>query len=410
MVVELGRRSGLMPEGWRCRVTFYCPDDHVLYDGTTPRESGIGGGITARVRAARALAALGHEVTIVANCPRCEERDGVRWIPLPMADYLDGDVLILNTSGGQYDLSPFRWLPNDFRLRGLWVSGADRPAGLEHLDLDFVYPKSNFLNRIVAERWELPGARRFVIYNGYDESLYQVSSRSLQRDPYRLLYLSHPSKGLQAALAVTRRLREVDSRFHLDVYGGEALWGQPGLKRSAPEGVRYRGLIGQSELTVEMLQSSVAICLQDREEPFGMVVIEAQRAGMLVVASAVGAHPELIQDGLNGLLLSGPASAPETISAGSSAIATLVKDGRKLEDMRKSAAAVPWSDRRLAETWSLHWDMQLVTLEMAANVDATSRTQSCRNCGSFLSLLSGDLRCYECGYFEPRRELQKTVK
>ncbi len=42
--------------GRRYRVVIYCPDRHIVYDGRTPDEIGVGGGITARVRMARALA------------------------------------------------------------------------------------------------------------------------------------------------------------------------------------------------------------------------------------------------------------------------------------------------------------------------------------------------------------------
>src|SRR4030067_41981 len=86
-------------------VIFYCPDRHIVYDGRTPVERGVGGGITQRVRMARALAQMGHHVTAVVNCPRREVIDGVQYVPLGATAELRADVPIANTSGGASDLS-----------------------------------------------------------------------------------------------------------------------------------------------------------------------------------------------------------------------------------------------------------------------------------------------------------------
>ena len=76
------------------RVVLYCPDRHLTYDGRTPDDVGVGGGVTARVRMARGLARLGHDVTQVVNCPRRETIDGVDYRPLDDPGQLQADVAV----------------------------------------------------------------------------------------------------------------------------------------------------------------------------------------------------------------------------------------------------------------------------------------------------------------------------
>jgi len=52
------------------QIAIYCPDRHFLYDGATPDRTGVGGGLTVRIRIAAALAARGHRVSVICNCAR----------------------------------------------------------------------------------------------------------------------------------------------------------------------------------------------------------------------------------------------------------------------------------------------------------------------------------------------------
>src|SRR5207249_190685 len=82
----------------------YCPDRHLAYDGATPDRVGVGGGVTARIRIAEALARRGHKVCVVCNCPVEVTHAGVRYVPLDDVTRIDAEVLVLHTSGGGLDL------------------------------------------------------------------------------------------------------------------------------------------------------------------------------------------------------------------------------------------------------------------------------------------------------------------
>ena len=100
----------------------------------------------------------------------------------------------------------------------------------------------------------------------------------------------------------------------------------------AEPSIAYHGLINQRRLSTEYKRSSFLVQLQTRPEPFGIVVVEAMAAGCLVLASPVGAFPELIDHGENGFLLPGDPASPET-------------HDRAAELIRKSPATLNWSAR-----------------------------------------------------------------
>ncbi len=307
-------QSGAMPApADALRVTLYSPDTHVTCDPTTPETTGIGGGVTARLRLARALAGAGARVTAVLSCRRSGSEAGVEWVTLEEQRPIECDVLLASTTGGDLSFAPLRKLEVRARLRVLWVEGFLKPHDIEALAPDVVYVASNFLRRVVVEEWGVAVDKVFVVYNGLDqESFAQASLAGAARDPFALCFTSHPSKGLDIALDVLRRLKEREPRFHLDVYGGYRLWGgKEDLDLREPD-VRDCGLVGQEELARRLFTYTFGFALQTFPEPFGIAVQELKRAGVIVLASASGAYPELFLDGYDGFLFDGDPYGEET--------------------------------------------------------------------------------------------------
>ena len=378
------------------RVVIYCPDRHIVYDGRTPRQKGVGGGITARIRMAHALQRRGHRVTLVVNCPRRETYEGVEYVPLDQATSLVSDILILTTSGDRLDLTPALALRREAALKIVWVHGPAKPGGMDEIGWDSCYAVSNFIGGIAREQWGIPAVRIFVSYNAFDEALFAgAEAEGLKRDPYRLVYFSHPSKGLETAVAVFERLRAQDRRFTLRVFGGEELWGGEGSVPDLPDGASYAGLVGQAEIVGELVQAGISLQMQAREEPFGLSVIEAMRAGCLVVASPVGALPELIDDGRNGLLITGDHTDPSVRDGATSRILELVEDPPAMEAIRAEAMASPWSSDRMADVWTGHWNWLLRT----PTDRARNSTELCPRCSSHQLLLADGGHCLSCSFY-----------
>lgn len=232
------------------RITFYCPDRHIEYDaGRTPDQKGVGGGVTARIRLAQALARIGHDVSMVCNCYKDENHLGVHYLPLDQVREIDTDVLLLSTSGDALSLEPLLKLKVSTKLKVLLIYGLPKPKGIEEIGVDYFYPPSNFIRQVMLAEWgDIPQDRIFVTYFGVVKKNFErdESRKFGPRDPYRLAYVGHPSKGRDAAIGTLKILRKADSRFHLYTFGDERLWGGKAKRIRFLPGVKDFGMINQS--------------------------------------------------------------------------------------------------------------------------------------------------------------------
>ena len=79
-------------------------------------------------------------------------------------------------------------------------------------------------------------------------------------------------------------------------------------RQRAESWVRERGLgervcfLGRQEAFIELLQEAAVFLLPSASESFGLAALEAMACGVPVVASRVGGVPEVIEDGVSGLL------------------------------------------------------------------------------------------------------------
>jgi glycosyltransferase involved in cell wall biosynthesis len=333
------------------RIVFYCPDRHMQYDGRILGETGVGGGVSSRIRLAEAMAKRGHAVEIVCNCEGPIKFHGVQYSPLSRVSSLTGDAVIANTSGDKLDISSVRGLEVDAALRILWISGVIKPKGIGDFAPNLICAKSRFLSTVVRSEWGLLRVPIVVIYNGYVQEFFERDPIMTMRDPYRLAYASHPDKGLTTALAVLERLRASDERFHLLVAGSKRLWGQEEVARHPVDGVEYLGLLRQRDVASVLVTSSFSICLQSIREGFGQTLLESMRAGCCVVASDVGAYSELVEHGVNGILIDGPHESERVVAQACEWVTKLSQDMGRLESMRSAASSLPFCWDSIAGEW-----------------------------------------------------------
>lgn len=127
-------------------------------------------------------------------------------------------------------------------------------------------------------------------------------------EPPAILYVGglYPIKGLETLGRAFGELLAQGITARLVVVGAgpyrEALEAALAAAGVAPEAVRFRGTIAQSEVRREMRRCRLLV-LPSLSEGLPRVIMEAMACARPVVASSVGGIPELVEDGMTGYLV-----------------------------------------------------------------------------------------------------------
>ena len=320
----------------RLKITIYCPDENFRLSANLVHDQGVGGGKTAIVSLAHAFARLGHKVNVTGYVVEGVS-GGVEYSGLNRVDRIETDLLLVTTSS-KMDLAGLRDLKIDAQAKYLWLHGVSPVTGVEDRSWDGIVCVSHFVKNHFLEKTRIPREKYCVIHNGVDPALFKFQYRFIKRNPHRIVFASHPVKGLDRVIRIVDSLRKtVSDRFHLDVFGGYKLWGQdqPELKLTGGF-VTFHGLLPQRELIRRLFACSFMINLYDIPEGFGLIYPQAMKAGIICIVSNVGGVSEVIRDGLNGFLVHDPL---QTESAGKDAeriIAHLLKNPGMMAEIRRN--------------------------------------------------------------------------
>ena len=158
----------------------------------------------------------------------------------------------------------------------------------------------------------VPEGHITVIHNGAVLERFHSAHRCPE-GPMRLIYVGRliEEKGVQTILKALSLLSDVDYRFTVVGDGDyraplQALAGELGIG----EKVDFLGT--RSDVPELLGEADVFVHLPDCAEGFGIAVVEAMASGLLCVCGDRGALPELVEDGVSGILVK--QSCPERLA------------------------------------------------------------------------------------------------
>ena len=180
-----------------------------------------------------------------------------------------------------------------------------RPAYLTTRDADWVTACSRAL--LDHGRWMVPEirGRSSVVYNGL--SACEIPIPAARRPgPFKLLCAGRlvEQKGFATAIDAMHRVHQRGHDVELTILGDgpmRAEWTALAQRLGVSSRVVFAGWAEQSEVLAKMAQAD-AIVVPSEWEPFGLVAVQAAQCSKPVIAARVDGLPEVVLDGVTGLL------------------------------------------------------------------------------------------------------------
>jgi len=149
-----------------------------------------------------------------------------------------------------------------------------------------------------------------TIHHGIDTDAFELRASA---DPYVLFYgRIHPDKGTAHAIAVARRIGMpliIAGIVHDQQYFDAAV-----APHIDGDHVRYIGPVSADKRSQLLGAAHALLHLIDFDEPFGLSVVEAMACGTPVIAFRRGSMPELIDDGITGMIVDDIEGAVRAVS------------------------------------------------------------------------------------------------
>ncbi len=208
--------------------------------------------------------------------------------------------------------------------------------------VDMVVAVSNYTKDRILQTYSIPSEMVDVVYNGVKFDGYTFTREELDEtrkqmglpDLPVILFVGRvddPRKGLDVLIQAFRKvLDEVDATLLVVGKGDQTI--ARDLAGPALDRMVFTGFVDDITLKKCYALCDLYVC-PSRLEGFGLTILEAFAAGKPVVATKVGAIPELVHDGQNGILV-----PPDSVTAMATAIVLILQDSESYEQVGRGNA------------------------------------------------------------------------
>ena len=245
-------------------------------------------------------------------------RRGLRHVHVHIAN-VAADVALLATAFGHSRREPSSWSftmhgPTEFyNLRQYRLAEKVRDARFVVCISDFA--RSQLMGLVDPQSW----GKLHVVHCGLDRDAFRPAPQpATGAGELRILNVGRlvPEKGHALLLEAMRILRDSGVDARLTIVGDGPL--RTVLEAEAAAGgiadrVDFTGAVGQDRIR-ELYRANDVFCLSSFAEGLPVVLMEAMATGLTVVATRIMGVPELVEDGVSGLLCA-PGRADELAAA-----------------------------------------------------------------------------------------------
>lgn len=179
-----------------------------------------------------------------------------------------------------------------------WAERFFAPRYLIHL--------SSFSKRFFDSVWH----KKYIgtkIPNAIPDDYFLIDPLSETKNRIVIVGVIDDNKNQLLLLEALKVLHDQNKKFSLTIVGGyrdasfESLINQKVQELGLSTAVQFKGWCVQAEI-MEILANSDILAVCSKHESLPMVLAEAMAASRCVIASAVGGIPEMVEDGVTGLL------------------------------------------------------------------------------------------------------------
>lgn len=164
----------------------------------------------------------------------------------------------------------------------------------QHTTLNFV--RSSNVGRSIVKDYNCPANKVILAYAGSNVKIGDVKPENKDRSSQHILFvgMDWKRKGGHDLVEAFKLVLQKHPNAHLTIIGTKPELQIPNCT--------VKGPVPADKLD-QYYQTASVFCLPTYQEPFGIVFIEAMTARLPIVATRVGAIPEIVQDGINGRLV-----------------------------------------------------------------------------------------------------------
>jgi glycosyltransferase involved in cell wall biosynthesis len=215
-----------------------------------------------------------------------------------------------------------------------------------------------------AVRAGISAKRLVLVHNGISRNRPSLDATSAiwPSQKTKVLFIGRldRQKGYDLLIESARRLEEL---IDVRIIGASVIGKYENT--DVPRNVALLGWMNRNQIEAH-LEVADLVVIPSRWEAFGLVAIEAMRAAKPIVAFRVGALPEIVEDGITGMLCE-PVSAAPLVDA--------LQQASKL-DLKAAGQRGYARFRQLYDIEMTHRALNRVYLERGSNVQTSSESQT----------------------------------